>query len=309
MTRTAGAGERLRLPRRGIDEDGGSGQQQRDRGDVIRHRARLAGDHGAGVEDDRDGDQGERSDAVGAADAPGGKQGEAEPAEVEQRREDVAAEEGHAGRVLDLGVLRVEPVQVERVAEVERPDRPRLREARRERAVVPEAVEGDDAAAPDVLEAGRPVDGEEDRCAQAQDQVEAADRGGRRCLAVARSVGDAEPDRQADRDGGEHQGVRVEEPDGGEQLENDREQGEAEHRLDEPRGRSLPAGQQPPSQPDGGQRERDDDGREAQHRPQVFAEGHVRRPAGRLGALAVARRDRSGRYRCRGPGRRSACKP
>ena len=60
--------------------------------------------------------------------------------EVDQRRDDVAAEEQHRDGVGDLGVRRIERREEDRVEEVDVAQVAGLHEPRRERQVVPEAV-------------------------------------------------------------------------------------------------------------------------------------------------------------------------
>ena len=91
-------------------------------------------------------------------------------------REEVPVEEDDPGAVQELGVLRVEPVQVEGIGEVHPPDRAGVRDPRRERAVVPERVEGEHPPRPDVLEAGRPVGRDEGGGAQGQHHLGTGDR-------------------------------------------------------------------------------------------------------------------------------------
>jgi hypothetical protein len=84
------AGDRDRRPiaqlpaRVRLDEEGDRGEHQRQPDDVVVGVARLAGEHQVGRQQDRDGDERDRAVAVGAADAPGGKEGQAQPAEVHQ---------------------------------------------------------------------------------------------------------------------------------------------------------------------------------------------------------------------------------
>ena len=80
----------------------------------------------------------------------------------------------------------IEPVQVERVGEVQAPDRAGLGDPRRERAVVPERVEGEHSPRPDVLEAGGPVGGDERGHAERDRKLQRGNRRGRRSDAVRR---------------------------------------------------------------------------------------------------------------------------
>ena len=81
-----------------------------------------------------------------------------EPAEVEQRREQVAAEGEHPDRVEDFRVRRVEPGQELRRDEVQVQRVAALEEAGRERAVVPGAVEPGHPGAEPQPHAGGEVD-------------------------------------------------------------------------------------------------------------------------------------------------------
>ena len=75
------------------------------------------------------------------------KQAADEPAEVQQRREQVAAERVHPDRVQEFRVRRVEPGQELRRDVVQVPGVPGLAEPGRERPVVPGAVEPGHAGA------------------------------------------------------------------------------------------------------------------------------------------------------------------
>ena len=143
--------------------------------------------------DQRDRDQRQRGDPVGPADAPGRQQGDAEPAEVDQRREQVAVQQRDPRRVQQLGVLGVEPVEVERVGEVQPPERALLGDPRRERPVVPEGVEGEHPPGPDVLEAGRPVGGQERGDRRARSPSAGAGPEGREATAGVVSAGRGTP--------------------------------------------------------------------------------------------------------------------
>ena len=158
-----------------VEQDRGGREQQRDGGDVVGRVAGLARDHRVRVEDGGDREQRQRRGAEGPADAPGREQGEAEPAEVDQRREQVVVEEHDPGRVQELGVLRVEPVQVLGVGEVESVDRALLGEPRRERRVVPHRVEAVHARRPARLHAGRPMGDDEDAIATEPKVIQAGD--------------------------------------------------------------------------------------------------------------------------------------
>ena len=130
-----------------------------------------------------------RAAAVGPADAPGGEEADREPAEVEEQRERVAADQQDPDRVQELRVLRVEPVGEDRLDVVHPGRRVALRDVRRERHVVPERVEVEDAAVEGVLGGHRP--GEDDDRDHRGHRQQAASRlraaaPGRRCGRSAR---------------------------------------------------------------------------------------------------------------------------
>ena len=106
--------------RRGVDQDRDRGEDERDADDVVERLAGLELDQLLGAERDRAADQALRAEAVGASDAVGGEQAEGEEAEVEQRREDVAAEGEQPDRVQDLRVRRVVGGEEDRVEVVDR---------------------------------------------------------------------------------------------------------------------------------------------------------------------------------------------
>ena len=109
------------------------------------------------LEQDRHGGDAEMAAAVGPADAPGGEEGDRQPAEVDEQRERVAVDEQDPDPVQQLGVLRVEPVGEDGLVVVEAEDRVALGDVRREGHVVPERVEVEDAAAQGVVDRQAPV--------------------------------------------------------------------------------------------------------------------------------------------------------
>ena len=125
---------------RGVDQHRDRAEDQRHADDVVERLAGLELDQVLGAERDRAADQALRADAVGPADRVGGGQAEREPAEVEQRREDVAVEGEQRDRVHDLGVRRVERGEEDRVEVVDRAEVRPVGEPGRERHVVPERV-------------------------------------------------------------------------------------------------------------------------------------------------------------------------
>ena len=74
--------------------------------------------------------------------------------------------------------------------------------------------------------------------------------------------------------GGGDQHPRDQDPEGTEQLEQDRQQGDAEDRLGQPGRGADPAGEKAPAQPDPAHPHRDRDGGEADDGAEVFAEAH-----------------------------------
>ena len=128
-----------------------SSKQEEDPDDVVTGLPRLIGERGH-AQRDRAQRQRPGRDPVGPADAPAGKQAAHEPAEVQQRREQVPAERQHPDRVEDFGVGRVEPGQELRRDEVQAPGVAALKEAGGERPVVPGRVEpGHPGAEPQVV--------------------------------------------------------------------------------------------------------------------------------------------------------------
>ena len=120
----------------GVDEHRDAAEDAGDADDVVERLAGLELDQVLGAEGDRAADQALRPDPVGPADAVGGQQPERQPAEVDQRREDVAVEGEQRDRVHDLGVRRVERGEEDRVEVVDRA------EVRRRRRTAPRAACG-----------------------------------------------------------------------------------------------------------------------------------------------------------------------
>src|SRR5207237_2356749 len=94
-----------------VDQYRGPGEEEEEAEDVV---ARLAGlvEHQAGVEHDCPSGERPYAPPVGPADAPGRGQAATHAEDVEQRRKQVALEEGHPDPVQELRVLGVEPSQV-----------------------------------------------------------------------------------------------------------------------------------------------------------------------------------------------------
>ena len=129
-----------RLRRVPVHEQGRGGQDQGDAGDVVERLAGLELHQALRAERHRRADQRLRPEPVGPADAPGREQGHRQPAQVEHRRDAVAAREQDRDGVQHLGVRGVERGEEDRVEEVDVAEVAGLHEPRRERHVVPEAV-------------------------------------------------------------------------------------------------------------------------------------------------------------------------
>ncbi len=132
--------------RPGREHDRDSGEQQRGHGEVVLGGARLTHDQDVALEQDRDGDDAQVAAAVGAPDAPGGEEGDRQPAVVDEDREGVAVGDEDPGRVQQLRVLGVEPVGEDRLGMMEAGDGVALGDFRREGHVVPERVEVEHAS-------------------------------------------------------------------------------------------------------------------------------------------------------------------
>jgi hypothetical protein len=86
----------------GVDQDRGRREQEEEAGDVVLGVPGLVEQQHVGVEDQRDRQDGDRAAAVRPGERPGRQQAERHPADVDQRREEVVAEEEDAGRVQEL---------------------------------------------------------------------------------------------------------------------------------------------------------------------------------------------------------------
>jgi hypothetical protein len=182
-----------------------------------------------------------------------------------------------------LGDLGIEPVQIERVGVEERGDRARLGDVCRERHVVPERVAAIDAAIEGQQRGPGPLGGDDqcddDRCAELQ-------AAGRRRLAFLRpplpppaghpgasadqhglETHRPSPDDQA---GGDQQDP-VEDPEDPEQLGDQDQDPDREHRVGEDRRRSRPPRQRCASGRSAGNRHRQRDGEQADHAEDVIA--------------------------------------
>ncbi len=117
-----------------VDQDRGRGEQEEEPADVVLGVPGLEQEQHLGIEQDRDPEQGGRRRSVRPPERPGREQAEAHPADVDQRREEVAVEEEDPERVQQLGVLRIEPDgQLQHLGHVQRADLGVLDEAGRER--------------------------------------------------------------------------------------------------------------------------------------------------------------------------------
>ena len=88
------------------------------------------------------------------------------------------------------------------------------------------------------------------------------------------SAPDAVVEAQADQQGGWDQHSGDEDPEGAQQLEQNRQQRDGQDRLGEPRGCALPGRQQPPPQAHSAHRHRDRDQCEPDDSEEVVAEAH-----------------------------------
>jgi hypothetical protein len=216
--------------------------QEEEAHDVVRRLAGLRADHHVRVQDDRGAEHRDAPDPVRPPDAPGGKQAERAPHQVDQRREEVGVERDDPDAVQELRVLRVEPGrQLQRIGEVERPDVPGLVEPGREGHVVPGGV----LVVHPLVEclAGRvgPVDDDEDG---GRDPDRDHDRA-RADLRRPRHFGQASPANEvgspeAGRDAAEHQGEFIEQPEGPDQLGDQDQHREPDHHLGEACQRAHP---------------------------------------------------------------------
>ena len=123
-----------------VQRDRNRGKQEEDPDDVAPRLPRLVRQR-RHAERDRPESERPRRHPVGPADAPASNQAADEPSEVQQRRQQVAIERAHADRVEDFCIRRVEPCEELRRYEVQIPGVPALEEPRRERPVVPGAIE------------------------------------------------------------------------------------------------------------------------------------------------------------------------
>ncbi len=144
--------------RPGIQGNGNGGEQEEDPDDVVPRLPGLVGEGGHAERDRPRAPATRRRPGTGRPMHQHGDQASREPAEIQQRREQVPPERQHPHRVEDFAVRRVEPgqelrrdeVQVHRVAALEEP--------RRERPVVPGAVEPGHPGRQPRLRSSREVD-------------------------------------------------------------------------------------------------------------------------------------------------------
>jgi hypothetical protein len=120
------------------------------------------------------------------------------------------------------------------------------------------------------------VGGDEGRGGQGDDRLERGDRWRRRCVGlagVALKPG-TEPEDEPDRERGRDQHRAVEDPKRPEQLEQDGESPDPEHRFREPRRGPVPAGQEAGAQPNRRKRRRDSHRGEPNDTEKVVPEAH-----------------------------------
>ena len=116
-------------------------QQARETRDVVERLARLGPAEHRQRDHQAPGRERQRLHPPAQAHAPGRQQRDRQPQQVQQRRQEVAVQGHDADRVQQLRVGRVVGDERVRLREQDARDRPRLREVRRERHVVPERVE------------------------------------------------------------------------------------------------------------------------------------------------------------------------
>ncbi len=264
--------------------------QQRDRDHVVVGVARLAREEQVGRHQRRDRGHRGRAGAVRAPAAPGREQRQPQPGQVQQRREEVVAEEHQAVRVQQLGDLGVEPVEVERVGEEQLGDRPGLRDVRREGHVVPERVAAVDTPVQRQQSRARPLHRHQQRDRDGDPELGVRDRGrlalALGTLALARVLDDQRLQAQgaaADDHAGGRQQHPVEDSHQAEQL-GDHDQGRnREQAAREQRRRSAPPRQEGAAQGATRDRHRDPDRHQRRHAQQVLAgAAHLEAPgAGR----------------------------
>ena len=119
-----------------------------------------------GLKDDGGSEDAQVPAPIGPPDAPGGEEGEAEEGEIDEQRQRVALRKQDAGRVQQLGVLRVEPVGEDRLRVVQAGHGVALDHVHREGHVVPERVEVEDAAAQGVFGGEAPMGEYQSYCAE-----------------------------------------------------------------------------------------------------------------------------------------------
>ena len=183
-----------------------------------------------------------------------------------------------------LGDLRVEPVEIERIG-VEQPgDRVRVGDVGRERHVVPERVPAVDAAVERQERGARPLGGDDQRQDSRHRQLDGADGRRRQQIGLLGlpPVGDPsagahqhrlESQRPASHDQtGRDQQYAVEHPEQAEQLRDHDQDADGEDRVGQQGGRPGPAGEDGAARRPACDRHREDDGHQAEHTEYVIAD-------------------------------------
>ncbi len=268
----AGRGPLLRI---GVDQDRGGGQEEEQPHRVVLGVPRLVEKQHVGVQHQSHRHDRDRTAAVDPRKGPGGEQAERRPADVEQRREEIVAEEEDPGRVEQLRVLRVEPDrQVEDLGEVERADLVVLDEAGREGRVLPGRVGQVHADVEAGLRRHRPVGDHQDCCRdRGAERIRPDRRRGQRRPLPCRSEG--HPDCATGDQAGEQDPPRAVEADDPNELEDDHQQREAEHDLGEPCRGAREAGQEAAAHADGGEAHGRSHGDQLYRAGEVVPEAHV----------------------------------
>ena len=271
-----------------VDQQGGEGDQEGEAHDVVAALAGLGLDHHPRVEDQRRGDQRRRADLVGAADAPGGEQGDRQPAEVDQRREPVALHQDDPGGVDQLRALRVEPGgEPQRVGEEQVDGRVVLGDPRRQRHVVPGGVAAEHPLVEAELGGEGPLGDREGGDRERDPQRGRLHLGGGDRLSVARRLAPAEQRRQqADRDADDDDPAEPQDAERAEQLQRDDQQRDGDRHVGEAGERAGELGDDPAPQPVAAEADGGEDADHGEAADDVGAE----RGSHRRGML-VARRD------------------
>ena len=273
------AGARLRLDpalRLGIHQDRGGGEQAEQSHRVVLRVAGLVEQQHVRVHDQRQRENRDRPGSVGPREYPRSEQAQDHPADVEERREEVVAEEQDPRGVEELGVLRVEPDgDLEHFRVVERADLSVLHEARGERCVVPSRVR---QVHPDVqarLRGHRPMSRDQQRRGDGQGH---RDRGHRRCRKrnplFPAAEGQPDPDPREEGRGQDPPGLV--QADDADQLQDHDQQRESQDHLGQACRRAGPARQEPTAKRHGAVAHRRGDGDQLDGALEKVPEAHAK---------------------------------